>query len=174
MADSERLFFALWPTPQQQAAWAEVARAVLPSGSGRPLPAQNLHLTLVYLGQVDSATRQALEARVDAIHVQPFELRLERFGHWRRPQVLWWGPRETPAPLQALVAALRRAAGDCGLEVEGRPYQAHMTLGRKVRRAPGRPQAAPQTWPVQDFALVRSNLLPAGAHYEILRRWPLG
>lgn len=174
MSDGERLFFALWPAPRQQRDWAGLAQRLLPPGRGRLLPAQNLHITLLYLGEAAPATRQCLEARVDAVHGQAFDLELERFGHWRRPQVLWWGPRQTPVALQQLVEALRGAARACGLEVERRPYQAHLTLARKVRRSPGRLQAEPQIWPVDEFVLARSILLPESAHYEILRRWRLG
>jgi 2'-5' RNA ligase len=174
MSDSERLFFALWPTPQQQRDWADVAQQLLPPGAGRLLPVQNLHLTLLFLGELTSETRQELEARVDTIRGHAFELRLERFGHWRRPQVLWWGPRETPEPLQHLVEELRRAARACGLEVERRPYQAHLTLARKVRRNPGRLQAESRSWPVDEFVLARSTLLPEGARYDVQRRWRLG
>ncbi|ALP53962.1 hypothetical protein Tel_12905 [Candidatus Tenderia electrophaga] len=173
-AEHERLFFALWPTAQQQHGWAALAQQLLPSGNGRRVPPQNLHLTLLYLGQVDPETRRALAAKVDAIHAPAFELRLARFGHWRRPQVLWWGPHETPPALQQLVEALRRAARACGLEVDTRPYQAHLTLARKLKRNPGRLQAEVQVWPVKAFVLVRSTLLPDGARYEILRRWRLG
>lgn len=174
MAERERLFFALWPTSRQQRDWAALAQQLLPPDRGRLLPPQNLHLTLLYLGELDAETRQALAAKVDTIHAPGFELRLERFGHWRRPQVLWWGPRDTPGVLQQLVEDLRRAARACGLEVESRPYQAHLTLARKVRRNPGRLQAEPQTWSVNAFVLARSSLLPEGAHYDILRRWQLG
>jgi 2'-5' RNA ligase len=174
MAESERLFFALWPEPQQQHAWADLAESLLPPGRGRLLPAQNLHITLLYLGEVESEIRLMLEQKADAIQAKLFELKLERFGHWRRPQVLWWGPKQTPEPLQQLVDSLRQVAQACGIEVEHRPYQAHLTLARKVRHAPGRISAEPYEWQVDEFALVRSTLLPEGAHYEVLRRWPLG
>lgn len=174
MAESERLFFALWPEPQQQHAWADLAESLVPADSGRLLPAQNLHITLLYLGEVGSETRLMLEQKADAIHAKPFELKFERFGHWRKPQVVWWGPKQTPEPLQKLVQSLRQAAQVCGIEVEQRPYQAHLTLARKVRHAPGRISAEPYEWQVDEFSLVRSTLLPEGAHYEVICRWPLG
>ncbi len=173
MPDSERLFFALWPEPQQQRAWADLVKSLLPPGRGRLLPEQNLHLTLLYLGEIGTETRQILEQKVDAIQAKSFKLRLEQFGYWRRPKVLWWGPKQTPDPLQQLVGSLRQSAQACGIEVEQRPYKAHLTLARKVRHTPGRISAEPYDWRVSDFVLVRSTLLPEGAHYEVLRRWPL-
>ena len=173
MAETERLFFALWPEAQQQQDWADLAKNLIPAGSGRLIHAQNLHLTLVYLGEITIDVHQRLEQLADAIHSASFELKLERFGHWSRPQVLWWGPKQTPVRLIELVESLRRAARACDIEVEQRPYAAHMTLARKVRRAPGRLTAEPHIWQVDEFALVRSTLLPEGAEYEVVRRWPL-
>jgi 2'-5' RNA ligase len=174
MAESQRLFFALWPTEEQQRTWGEQARELIPAGDGRLIPAQNLHLTLLFLGEIATEVRDVLLAKVAMIHVEPFELMLEQIGYWRRPQVLWWGPRQTPEPLQRLVAALALQAQSCGLEVERRPYQAHMTLARKVRRSPGRPSLALYSWQINDFVLVESCLTSAGAEYRILQRWPLG
>lgn len=173
MTDTERLFFALWPTPEQQGEWAALAQELLPKGCGRLIPSHNLHITLLYLGEIGAELRQTLEQGAEAIHLPAFELKLERFGYWRRPQVVWWGVRETPEPLTQLVDALRRNAAAAGLEVDRRPYVAHLTLARKVRRGPGRLKAPASLWSIKEFALVRSTLLPEGAQYEALRRWPL-
>ena len=174
MVERERLFLALWPEAQQQHDWAEMAQNLLPAGCGRLVPAQNLHITLLYLGELSLEMRQAFESRLDHIHVQPFTLNLDQFGHWRRPQVFWWGAKQTPELLEQLVQALRQAAKACGMQVDQRPYKAHMTLARKVKRAPGRISAEPFAWPIKEFVLVQSTLLPEGAKYEVRRRWPLG
>ncbi len=173
MAECERLFLALWPEVHQQRNWAAQAQKLLPAGCGRLVPAQNLHITLLYLGGLSLETRQVLEQKLECIHAQPFVLMLDQFGYWRRPQVFWWGAKQTPAPLEQLVQALRQAAKICGLEVEHRPYRAHLTLARKVRRAPGRISVEPFEWAIKEFVLVRSTLLPLGAQYEVVRRWPL-
>lgn len=173
MAECERLFLALWPEAKQQHDWAEMAQNVLPAGCGRMVSAQNLHITLLYLGELSLDIRHELASSLDRIHVQPFTLTLDQFGYWRRPQVFWWGARQTPGPLEQLVRALRQAARACGVEVERRPYKVHMTLARKVKRPPGRVSAEPMTWAIKEFALVRSTLLPEGVKYEVQRRWPL-
>jgi len=173
MAETERLFFALWPEPQQQRDWAALAREMIPQDCGRLVTAQNLHLTLLYLGEVSQQQRQTLEEKAGEISISTFVLRLDGIGYWRKPQVLWWGVRDIPEALAGLVRSLRQRAVDCGIEVDQRPYKAHLTLARKVRRAPGRLLAQPCDWRIGQFTLVRSVLSPAGAQYEVLRRWPL-
>ena len=172
MARTERLFFALWPTSAQQKAWATRAAECLPAGSGRLLRAANLHITLVYIGEVSGRKRQALEAMADEISFSPFTLRLDVLGYWCKPKVWWWGPSQTPVALSGLVQSLAAGAMHCGIEIEQRSYRAHMTLARKVARAPGEAVIQPCDWRVEGFALVRSVSSTRGVCYEPLRHWP--
>jgi 2'-5' RNA ligase len=73
------------------------------------------------------------------------------------------------------VTRLRARLAACGFAVETRPFETHVTLFRKVRKAPPLPDAyaVPLVWPVRDFALVVSLAAPEGARYEVLRVWPL-
>ena len=173
MAETERLFFALWPEPQQQHDWADLARGLIPQGCGRLVPAQNLHLTVLYLGEVLPQQRQLMEEVAAAIKLDSFILNLEGLGYWRKPQVLWLGVRETPQALASLVQLLRQGAVDCGIKLDQRPYKPHLTLARKVGREPERLDFPPREWRVGQFVLVRSHLTPAGAEYEVVQRWLL-
>ena len=171
MSQAERLFFALWPEPEQQKAWAAMAAELLTIDEGRLVPATNLHVTLLYVGGVTADKRIALEAMADEISFAPFVLRLNRFGYWHKPRVWWWGPRQAPEALSVLVESLRAGVERCGIEADRRPYTAHMTLARKVVRAPQQVVIPSCDWVVDHFALVRSVSSPAGVHYEPLRRW---
>ncbi|HHQ41639.1 MAG TPA: RNA 2',3'-cyclic phosphodiesterase [Chromatiales bacterium] len=168
----ERLFFALWPEPAVQEALTRLGRRLVRKG-GRRLPPEAVHLTLVFLGWVDPATRACLERGAGEVSVPPFELVIDRAGAFPRARVVWVGPGVTPQPLARLEAALREAAARCGLETDTRPFVPHVTLARKAAPVPGGPLPEPVRWPVADFALVRAHLRPGGAEYEVLRRWPL-
>ena len=168
----ERLFFALWPDREVQEALARHARRLVRK-AGRRIPPERIHMTLVFLGWVDPATRACLERRAGEVSVPPFELVIDRAGAFPRARVVWAGPGAAPAPLAALEAALREAAARCGLETDTRPFVPHVTLARKAAPVPAGPLPEPVRWPVADFALVRSRLRPGGAGYEVLRRWPL-
>lgn len=148
-------------------------KPLLQGCGGRPVLPGNLHITLAFLGSVDADTRRCMEQAADNITLPPFTLQLNELGFWRRPQVVWLGTDSTPPPLLALASALKQAMIGCGLEPESRPFQAHLTLMRKVRRAPEGEPPAGITWPVSDFALVVSDTLPEGVRYAVLRRWAL-
>lgn len=171
--EKERLFFALWPEAGQQRAWAQAAREWLPPRTGRLVAAENLHLTLLFAGEVTLEQRHCLEQMADAVRGEPFVLQFDRSGYWRRPQVVWWGCSQTPAALLGLAQALQAVAQQCGIAVDERPYAAHLTLARKVRRPPAPINPDVTEWLVDRFVLVRSQLSPKGSVYEPLRSWML-
>lgn len=172
-AESQRLFFALWPEPELQKSWADWAQQVLLAGNGRLIPAQNLHITLFFLGEVTEDRQQCVEEVANAVHIPRFTLNLERFGYWRRPQVIWLAPVATPVALQRLISQLQQGLERCGFKPDPRPFEAHLTLARKVRQGPQAANPDPMTWPVDRFVLVRSQLEASGSQYQILRHWPL-
>jgi 2'-5' RNA ligase len=102
-----------------------------------------------------------------------------RFGSRRRPQVCWAGLTGDVGELGALAVRLARAARRLRLEVEDRPFRAHLTLGRW---RPGRPGDGDlpdrladyrgPSWPVTEVELLESHLGPV-ARYERLAAWPL-
>lgn len=172
-SEKQRLFFALWPEAGQQQLWAAMAREWLPPGAGRLITAENLHLTLLFAGEVALEQRQCLEQMADAVRGEPFALRFDRSGWWRRPQVAWWGCSESPAALSALAQALQAGAKQCGIAVDERPYTPHLTLARKVRRAPAPITPEVAEWQVERFVLVWSRPAPHGVVYEVQRSWGL-
>lgn len=171
--ETRRLFFACWPGARLQQRIA----ALLPPAirqHGRAVPSEKLHITLVFLGTVDIDAQHCLEETATGIGGTAFTLRLDTLGHWRRSQVYWLGPSQTSLALAQLVAALNRAARACGLSTESRPYKAHLTLARKLRRPPPvAPTPPPIEWRVDRFALVESRNEDGGTRYLPLRWWPL-
>lgn len=168
-----RLFFALWPDARTREALAERSRALDGALSGgRPIPRENLHVTLHFLGRVAEPER----ARAAASRVRPrsIGLQFDRFGFWPEPQVAWLGMSEAPDPLLALVADLSTELGSEGFATRSRAYRPHVTLYRGVREVAELPQAERLDWHPEQFVLVRSTRDEAGSNYEIVERWPLG
>lgn len=170
----QRLFFALWPAPETaRRIWQATAKLV-PRGVGRRLPAQQLHLTLAYLGQQDARQLHCVSEVASRLQAQAFNLTLDQTGHFPRPQVVWLGASQTPAALAALQDDLvSQLTQYCGYQPESRPFLPHVTLIRKVRRVDLPERIPPLAWPVASFALVRSDTRPSGAEYSVLRAWPL-
>lgn len=168
----QRLFFALWPDDEVRARLGPLTRTVVHK-TGRPVAAENLHITLVFLGSVVAERFPCVKAVADGVQGKCFRLTLDRIGHWPRPQVLWAGASVTPPELAALARELSEGLKSCGFTPETRPYQAHLTLARKVNRAKPGLTMEPVSWSVDRFCLVRSLTLPEGVKYEVLASWPL-
>ena len=169
---TQRLFFALQPPPELQTHFAQAVVALLPD-VGRPVRAENLHCTLVFLGQVGKGQRLCLEDAASRIQATPFQLTFDHLGYFRRPQVAWFGCKTTPAALQTLVGKLQQAAATCGFPPEQRPYEVHLTAVRKLRRDPGPLRCIPITWPVDRFILMASVSEERGVSYKPIRAWNL-
>jgi len=168
----QRLFFALWPDDKVRTALDEAGRSLLGKRVKR-VPAANLHLTLAFAGSVTASVRQCLESAAGVIQLAPFDLTIDQYGHWHRPRIAWVAPTHSPPGLWSLVGGLRTAFESCGLQVETRPYQPHVTLARKISRLAAVPPATPVSWSIRSFSLVESVTDPRGVRYQRLVSWTL-
>ena len=142
---------------------------------GRRIPADRLHVTLAFLGDVGEDRLDAI-ARVASACVADrpaFELKLDRLGRFPRPQVLWLGSQMLPAPLLEMVWCLRQGLGVHGFEIDKRTFQPHVTLLRKAHFEGRLPGVEPVSWKVDGVSLIASDTRPEGAVYAELKRWPL-
>jgi 2'-5' RNA ligase len=171
--DTARLFFAVWPTSQVQRALADVAHRAQRECGGKAVPAANIHLTLVFLGDVPRDRVAALEALASPARGNRFELTVNRLEYWRHNRILWAGARTCPEALQALVARVQDALAGAELRFDRRPYVPHVTLLRNARRAPAQDAFPDVAWPVEAFALVESAPRAGGRAYQVLRSWLL-
>lgn len=168
--ETRRLFLALWPDDEVRRAVADLAGTV---PGGQPVQAQNLHLTLVFLGATTAERLGCYEAALRDLEVPSLSLTLDRFGYFPRPRTLWLGASRTPAVLVRLVEELNRRLQTCGFTPEKRPFRVHVTLARKhPGPAPVEPVAEPPCWAVDHIALCESVNRADGVHYQVLRRWP--
>jgi RNA 2',3'-cyclic 3'-phosphodiesterase len=170
--DVARVFFAAWPPPGVQQALGDIARQAQRECGGRAVPAGNIHLTLLFIGDVPRASVAALETLGATVTASRFDLVVDRVEYWRHNRILWAGVEQCPQALAELVERLQQPAAAAGYRIEGRPYVPHITLQREARRAPAGVRIRVD-WPVTEFALVESAQRERGRVYEVLRRWPL-
>ena len=176
--DTRRVFFALWPDePQRRALEHAAAKAVRHCG-GRPVPAANLHVTLAFLGSVPvgriaelQGIARNLAAAFDA-HI-PIELAFERLVHWREPEILCALSAATESAGGMLAAALQEATATLGFTPDRRPFQAHVTLARKVVRVERLPRLRAVVWRFDAYALIDSRTAASGAIYSVIESYPL-
>ena len=147
----------------------------------RWVPAENLHLTLKFLGDVEEAQvvaiRSALrEALAGTAGFGVTARGLGVFPNARRPRVLWIG---LAAPELAQVAGrVDRALEPLGVERAATRFRPHATIGRWRRPEPPGVSLREELtrWCDREFGefrmdavtLFRSTLRPAGATYSPL------
>ena len=172
---SARLFYALVPDSGVRHALAELARNVARETGGRAARAENLHLTLAFLGHVapERFGELANIGLAAAEAAAPFLLTLDALGVFRDAGVAWAGPQAIPAGLRQIFEALRAALQHADLPTERRGFNPHVTLARRCHRGLSTPAMAPLAWHVDSIALMASETLPEGARYRELASWPL-
>jgi RNA 2',3'-cyclic 3'-phosphodiesterase len=148
--------------------------------------AENLHLTLRFLGEVDPVTLERVRQAVGAAAstVAPFTVSLGGLGGFpagRSLRVLWAGVAAGGEELGALHAALESALTARGVPGEGRAFHPHVTLARaRDRRGASGVSGALSGGPgfgaarVTALHLMRSELDPRGARHTVLGHAPLG
>lgn len=99
--------------------------------------AQNLHLTLKFLGE--SSPRRVEEVKriiaETGRQIHPFKIKLDELGVFpdmRRPRIVWAGISEDEA-LKQLAALLETKLAGIGIAKEKRDFSSHITIAR-IRR----------------------------------------
>lgn len=154
--------------------------------SGEPVrwvKAESLHITLQFLGEVEEHRLEEIDQTLERedFPVFPFSIRIRGTGvfpNLRSPRVFWLG-LDYPDHLIQLQQKVTDVLSRLGFSPEDREFAPHLTLGR----AKGRVQpsfvekfiqmdyAAPE-FEVTSFELMKSELLPQGARYTVLRTYP--
>jgi len=60
-----------------------------------------------------------------------------------------------------------------GVEIESRPYTAHITLARNLKKRPELEVVPPIQWQSDSFVLVHSVSTARGVDYQVINTWPL-
>ena len=168
-----RVFFALVPPPPLQRALAEVGRDVARRARGRPVPPDEIHLTLAFIGawpvsRLSRLVEIGAACIGDAMHVT-----LDTLGGFRRAGVAWVGVGTPPTALIELGCRLNAELSAAGVAVDARAFHPHLTLARKCRGPFPHEPAGPYEWDVDAIALMRSDTHADGARYVELARFEL-
>ena len=178
-----RSFVAI-PVPEPMAGRLEDLTASLDIGTA--VPAENMHLTLAFLGDQTQATLGDLDDLLAEPDAAPFSLTLDGLGTFgdARPRVLFAAVSPEPA-LSQLRRRVRRAAADAGIELSHERFVPHITLARFGRGLEGedvsrlhgfvarRMGHVQGTIDVAEFGLFESRLTRTGSVYEELASYAL-
>jgi len=177
-----RLFYAIFLPENVRRALEEAQEKVSRYKGWKEVPPHQLHLTLLFLGERPEGD---LEDLIPLGHrlgrkVPPFTASLRGTGYFPNegaPRV-WFAKAEGEGfalLARGLRDGVREVLGEEALKAEGdRAFKPHITLARRKAPAPRVPPLVfGLTWPVSEFALVRSELKPRGPVYTILEKFPL-
>jgi 2'-5' RNA ligase len=187
-----RLFVAL-PLPETVCAQIAQAQAdlrrALAASTVSWARVEQLHLTLRFLGWVESARLRELNERLAAglagFHAPELECAgAGFFPDAHRPRVAWVGVDEPAGRLSELHQRVNAAVGDLAQAPAEGTFVGHITLGRikrfvvsdapRLRRWLEAVRARRfGAWLAQEVLLFRSELLPTGARHTVLSRFAL-
>jgi 2'-5' RNA ligase len=159
---------ALWPAPQAAKCLAQLTSVLHKACGGRRIPEANQHVTVVFLGDVDTARIGDLQQVMQSAAGASFELQLDQVEYRRRGGMLWARATQVPAPLHALVERLRAGLTGIGFEPERRVFVPHVMLLRDARRPAQCPLPERISWRAEELTLVRSNQDAKGVRYQIV------
>jgi 2'-5' RNA ligase len=173
-----RVFFALWPNARVQKQLGGLVEGLQLEKlcGGRKTKTENIHLTLLFVGEVDSRRLEALhriagEVR-EAAGARAFDLVVEQIRYWKHNNIVY-ATTSLPQELIDLVTALQDALSAAAFSMEQRAYKPHITLMRNASCQTLPALAEPIAWRVREWVLVKSTQTSDGSNYVPIGRWSL-
>lgn len=160
------------------------AASQVPDKRPRWVRAENLHVTLKFIGEAAPEKLDGIRAALSAVHSHgSVELTFHGLGFFpdaKRPRVLWVG---IPASrnLGALAAGIDRGLAGQGVPRDTREFAAHLTLARfeppgmnETLRAAVQARQSREfgSFRTHEFHLIESKTKPSGAEYTVLHSFP--
>ena len=166
-----RLFCALdLPDDARCALWTWASESL--AGRGRLVPAENLHVTVAFLGHRPAAEVPAIAAELRAASAAARRMLLRPVRYRQTRSVGMIVLEDAGQGATAFTARLEQLGV---FRREERPWLPHVTVVRRPEREGGRPDVANTcSIHVVRSALYRSSLAPGGARYDALETAALG
>ncbi len=156
---------------------------------------ESFHVTLKFIGEQKPEQVEAIRRELTTVNAAPFDVAFRGHGFFpgpRNPRVFWVGIHADES-LPNLAVAIDGAVSRTGVPRERNAYQPHLTLSRSgsgsprpkpgdrpsaklghlAERLAGKPEPDFGTMTAREFFLYESKLLPGGARYTKLQRFPL-
>ena len=173
--NTKRVFFALLPDKaarQKIICFQRHCAALYPSA--RPVAEANLHITLHFIGQLDTACVTDLQQEARQVSSGPVDCLLDCSGYFARPKVFWMGCRQVSASLLQLQQTLGHRLQALSLASRFEEYIPHVSLLRKfVFNHDALPTAPDIPLYFREFSLMESISTPDGVKYQIIESYTL-
>lgn len=168
-----RLFFALWPGDDLRRQITRDSQPFVQHAAGRAIEPGNLHVTVLFIGEVEPLWVERIVAAAGQVSVPAFVLTLDSVETWSRSNVMVLSGEHTPQPLERLAEGLRNSLLPLQIKLKRQLLHPHVTLVRKPRQAVMGQRIPLIRWDVTEFVLVESTLTSTGSRYTVNARWPL-
>jgi RNA 2',3'-cyclic 3'-phosphodiesterase len=165
----KRLFFALCPDDITRQQCAKITQAIN-NGEARPVNPANLHVTLLFLGNIGTDKEIVLRQEMATILVPKITLHFKQLNFWKKPGVLCLTATDSSPELMALVDNLAIIARKLDIPIDERPFKPHVTLLKKAKELITL-EFEPVIWCSRSFCLVESCSLTNGVEYRIIEQW---
>ena len=172
-----RLFIAIEPDSKLKSEIHSHFKNFFESNSNllRPVPEENLHITLKFLGNFPERKLKELNDRLSSIQYNQFDITLKGIGFFPNEEyirVIWIGCISQDLPLLAEKI-------HTGLDYGGQPeFSPHLTIARVRRRLNIEDLRKYQdfefgSFTAKSFKLIQSRLTRSGPIYTTLADFPL-
>lgn len=187
----KRLFIAIDPEPAMLDTIFRLISTIkreYPIAGIRYTHPQNLHITLLFLGDTDEELIPTIGDNLERIcqKFTEFDLEFSKIGAFpsrRNPRILWLGV-QNPQPITALAKAIILDSGLVS-EPDKAQFSPHLTLGRIADESRGASSESVSklfaklgnfkagSTRIREVLLYQSVLKPGGPVYTVLSRHPL-
>ena len=141
----------------------------------------NLHITLLFLGDIDNEFLQnSIKTLTDiALKEKSFEMSLKKLGAFPNnhlPRVIWIGTETGKTELITLQKAVEDSFTAIGYKPEKRKFDPHLTIGRVRERISiadkiFATEYESLTFKIESLVLFKSTLTPLGPIYEKIKEF---
>lgn len=179
MSKTKRLFLALAISDDTKHAINQWRARHMETLTQKPVPLDNYHVTLVYMGAIEQSKYATLVEKLREVRSDNFQLTFSKTQHFRGAKALVLTPASIPPKLIELQRNINRVVKQVGLPFETRTYNPHITLYRKVSEAQFQTleeDGLPLPYvdiPVDHFALYESLSTETGVQYHMLEEFEL-
>ena len=132
-----RLFIAIdFPEDLKKRLYTTAKKLKVKARQGNFTYFDNLHFTLVFIGEVNPGRIVKIKKAMDQVSVNPFDISFQRLDHLKKHggDIYWIGMRELQEArvLSELYNQLCESLHEAGFNIEKRKLTPHLTLGRNV------------------------------------------
>ena len=159
-----RLFYALRPDPATRSALAALQTQI----NGNKVPAQNLHMTLAFVGNQPRSLLPVLRSILQSCALPNLHMEIDSWGYFPKQHIAWVGPSAPPPALLSLQQQLWRCLIDAGvLGKQTNEFVPHISLARNSPM-PSMKFFQPVRWESRQVVLMESVPTGDGPVYRIL------